>query len=335
MRPGRGCYQPRVGSEAEVDTSAGGLRRWAPTLVKIGVSVLAVAVLAQRVDTAEIARGMAAAPPLGLAAVLALYLLTQLVTAYRWYRITSALGLRVPLGPVVTTYFVGMFFNLFGPSTLGGDVVRTLAVVSDGESRATAAWSVFADRWVGLTMLATLAVVALAVFGDFGLPAPLVWTAVGAAAAALAAPWVVGFVPILNRSSFYLSYERHLRALVSNRLLLAEVAALSVGFHLAQIATVVVLAGSIGLEIDWRYAVVFHPLVTIATGVPVSVAGVGVRELGYAYFLERVGVAPEAAVAFALLWFAVLVVSSLVGGVVYLWSGVTIGTAGGAVGDGR
>jgi len=62
----------------------------------------------------------------------------------------------------------------------------------------------------------------------------------------------------------------------------------------------------------------------VLTALPVSVAGLGVREAGYVWFLRRQGVPGDTAFAFGLLWLGVLLVATLVGGLVYLWSGAAM-----------
>ena len=73
-----------------------------------------------------------------------------------------------------------------------------------------------------------------------------------------------------------------------------------------------------------RYCFVFHPLVAIVSALPISVAGLGVRESGYVYFLasvrEYLRVTPK---AFAAAWLAVVITASVIGGVVFLLSGET------------
>ena len=63
----------------------------------------------------------------------------------------------------------------------------------------------------------------------------------------------------------------------------------------------------------------FWALVAALGALPVSVAGLGLREAGYVYFLANIGgAAMPQAVAFSLLWLGVLVTASAVGGVVFL-----------------
>ncbi len=96
---------------------------------------------------------------LGSAAVL--YLSSTLLNAYRWQLLANAVGLRKPFFKLVQFCFVGLFFNLFLPSTVGGDFSRCY-YLSKGTGRyGGAAYSVLADRVVGIAVLFLLATLGL------------------------------------------------------------------------------------------------------------------------------------------------------------------------------
>ncbi len=53
--------------------------------------------------------------------------------------------------------------------------------------------------------------------------------------------------------------------------------------------------------------------------IPISFNGIGLRESGYLFMLQRIEVNPEKALAFSVLWFIVVVLDSMVGGVVFIF----------------
>ena len=63
---------------------------------------------------------------LGSVALLAvgLYLATQAVSALRWRLLAGVHGFGGSTARYVAYYFIGMFFNLVLPTSVGGDVVR-------------------------------------------------------------------------------------------------------------------------------------------------------------------------------------------------------------------
>ncbi len=307
--------------------AASAWRRRAGQFGKLAVSAGALWILARQVDGPEFVRVLAKTDLVSICAVLAIYLLGQTLTAYRWFFISRSVDFGDSLLEVTRYYFIGMFFNLFGPSTLGGDVVRSLYLAQSDGRRMVAFNTVLFDRLSGLAMLVAVAVTAMAGFGTFGLPLALVVFTVASGAGLLFGWWLIP--PMVK---LLLSPKNRIRRLVENDLgpfwsdrhLLLRAAWVSLLFHVVQVLALILLGRSMGLELDWRYYFVFHPLVTVLSAVPVSLAGLGIREMGYVWFLERHAVGHDAALAFGLLWFAVLLGASLSGGLVYLASGTAL-----------
>src|SRR5262249_31656854 len=61
------------------------------------------------------------------------------------------------------------------------------------------------------------------------------------------------------------------------------------------------------------------PLVTLATMLPITFNGMGVREGAMVVFLAPLGVPAGTAVSLSFLWFCVFTTASVVGGIVYLF----------------
>src|SRR5438132_10488463 len=125
-----------------------------------------------------------------------LYLLAQVASAARWHLFARPLGFQTPLRRCVGLYFVGMFFNLLLPTSIGGDVVRAWYLDGASGRRLPAFLSVFVDRLSGLLILLGLACVA-----DLLCPIPLpgwigasVWATAGLALLSLV------LVHVLSRS---------------------------------------------------------------------------------------------------------------------------------------
>ena len=76
---------------------------------------------------------------------------------------------------------------------------------------------------------------------------------------------------------------------------------------------------ALGLDIPVAYYCILGPMVSLLTLLPISVNGMGVRELGTVAFLAPLEVHEDTAKTLALLWFAVNVAVSLLGGMVYLF----------------
>ena len=90
-------------------------------------------------------------------------------------------------------------------------------------------------------------------------------------------------------------------------------------YQLATIVNVAVLYRSFGIAIPFRIHLAFMPLIFLATIVPLTIQGLGIREGGFVLLYGLIGVSPPVAVGVSLLNFATLVlVPAAVGGVMFL-----------------
>jgi hypothetical protein len=274
-------------------------------------------VLVTRVDARELGSVLRSARCLPLAGAFLLYMAGQGLSALRWWLVAREAGLAGSRNDLLRYYAIGMFFNLFGPGTLGGDAMRA-HYLSGGSGRwIAAAYTVLFERLCGLVMLAVLLLLALAAFGSQELPDGIVASATGASFLICAAWWAG---PLLVRR-IYPKIEPALEALWRNQRLLVPAACLSLAVHVGQVLAVRLVLEACRLDVRLSYCLVVHPIVAMLAAAPVSLAGLGVREASYVYFLARLPeVSGDAATAFALLWLALLIASSLVGGVVFLVS---------------
>ena len=304
------------------------VRRAARWLVRVLVSAAIVGYVVADVDLGDVARALAHVRLVPLLVGSGLFLASQLLSAYKWAWIGRALGFEASLVDYTRFYFIGMFFNLFGPSTLGGDLVRAL-YLGAGYRRRLAISSVVFDRASGLALLVALGAFAFVLFPQYRFPPSLILGAVAVGAALVAgwwaAPRLVRLLPATRRTrELRREVEVDLSPLWRDRRLLGTVALISLVFHLTQVGAQYVLALAAGARLPFSYCLIFHPAIAVMTALPVSVNGLGVREGGYLYFLTRVDVDDSIAVTLSLLAFGATVVCGLVGGLVFLASGATL-----------
>jgi uncharacterized membrane protein YbhN (UPF0104 family) len=81
---------------------------------------------------------------------------SALITFVRWYVLVRAQMLPITLGGAVRLGLVGNFFNSFLPSSVGGDVVKAVAVARTQRRRTAAITTILLDRAIGLWALVWL-----------------------------------------------------------------------------------------------------------------------------------------------------------------------------------
>jgi glycosyltransferase 2 family protein len=297
-------------------------RRWT-IVVKLAVSGGLLVYLLRLTDLERLAAALGAFDLLLVALAALVYLAGQVLSAAKWRLLAHAAGLDRPFHRFLRHYFVGMFFNVFGLGTVGGDVVRGLALAGPAGRRTLALNTVVADRVSGLLVLLAIALGSLLLFRSYDLPAVVYWTTV-ALSAGLLAGWRLApaMLPLALRPEHWFRrlVERDLAQYWNDSALLVRVSAISATFHLSQIAVLAILAGALRIEVPASYFFIFGPLVNVFASLPISVNGLGVRESAYVFFLTHVGIDSASAIAFAFLWFGLVLLAGAVGGIVYLRS---------------
>ena len=301
-------------------------------LLKAAVGIGLLSFFFSRLDLSQFFRSLSSARLSYLLLALFAYLLGKLITSVRWALLARPLGFSNPLKDFVAFYYIGMFFNLFVPSTLGGDAGKVFYLSRGrsenpdsgrGEAAAFALISILADRAMGMAGLVWIGAGALLAFPQYVplVPAVVRYATFAMAIAPIAASLLFPFCDrVLQKIDRPLGKKLLAlgRAYGDRQALLLQAVALSLVFHLIQIWIQILVGRALDFEIPWSYACVFFPLVDIVAMLPVSLSGVGLREGGLLFFLSQLGVGPEQAVACGTLWLVIVVVSGLVGGLVFV-----------------
>src|SRR5262249_33085309 len=130
--------------------------------LRLGGSIALLSVIAWRIDWGQVREAFVQLDVTLWALGVLLYAATQVVSSVRWRIIARPLGFQRPLWHYISFYFIGMFFNLVLPTSVGGDVVRGLYLDGRSGRRLVALLSVFVDRLSGLLVLIAMACVAAA-----------------------------------------------------------------------------------------------------------------------------------------------------------------------------
>jgi glycosyltransferase 2 family protein len=309
------------------------MRKAAPALMllmKLLVSAGLLAFFFTQVHIERFLATLASARFSYIAAVLLVYLFCQLLSAARWMVLARPLGFEHPFKAFGFYYLIGMFFNLFAPGTVGGDVSRVYYLARDGETYREEGWatatipaavSVFMDRAVGMVVLVWLGAIGLALFPEYEVPAPirsLTFTlAVGLVVTA-------GIVPLLRRvlpegsHPIVVKLRLALRVYRTERSVLPRAVLLSFGLHVVQAWMHVMMGRALQIDVPFSFCLILYPLVGVFSALPVSLNGIGLREGGYLFLLGVIGINSEKSIAFGLLLFVVIAADSLIGGLVFL-----------------
>ena len=292
-------------------------------LIKVGVSAGILSYLLFSVSPATIWESFLKADHFYISFALALYLAGQALSAYKWGVIAGMLGFRRSYKDFLAYYFIGMYFNLFMLGSIGGDIGRVYLLAGQEQSRMRAAYSIFAERFTGGMALSVIASLALLSPAGRSLPAPLhLIIPLGTVLLWLGAfllphllrllPWAGRIIEKFNLKDYDV-FWREVRKT-------AWALALSFIFHGMNILVVALVGLALGLPVPLVAYFFIVPIVDVVSAIPVSVSGLGIREGSYVFFLHMFGVGTAEGLTFSLLLLAIIMVSSLIGGGVYLWT---------------
>ena len=259
-----------------------------------------------------------------LAAGAALVLVALLVSAWKWQLLLHAQGIAVPIPALFSSYLIGLFFNNFLPSNIGGDVLRVHDVTRRTGQGAAVAASVIAERLLAGLALALTAVVALLFSAEYtaqvgpsvGIALLVFAVLIGLAVSPGVRRWLERVLPA-GRAQVLARVAGQMGTALGNRGAVLSVLALSFVFQ----ATVVLVAWTgfvaIGEPVSLAACFVFIPIISAVQLVPVSLNGLGVREGAYVLFFGSIGVGELNAAAASLLFGLLVAGVSLVGGALF------------------
>lgn len=290
-------------------------------------------------DPGTLVRELGTASPSWLVAAFALHGVGVWLSAVRWRMLLSATGTQVGVGRLASSYLVGFFFNTWLPSGFGGDAVRAWDTRREAEGAARSVAVIAIERGTGILALVMLGAVVSAVAGwHRQLPSLVVmlWAASLGGAAILAGLAVYGpaiaarlesAVPGLWRWRRAAGAARRLlvtsAALSADRRLITRVLALGVLLQLNVVLHYAWIARSLAVPVSSTYFFIVVPVLVAVLTLPLSINGIGARELVFVRLLGAVGVPEAQALAVSLCAFGMTLAFSLIGGLVYVFRGTS------------
>ena len=252
----------------------------------------------------------------GLACLMSL--VGQVLSSIRWWILSNTFSFPGRWSTYLGFYFVGMFFNLFLPTGIGGDLFKVHFLSREKGRRFLAAFTVVGDRLFGLISMLFMGAVAVKIWPDL-LPEPfadfLYISALIILAALLGLPFfqraIRGILPGVSRhlAGLLILWQRPQRLL--------SVLGLSFCLQALGMGAIALLGAGIGIKLPLPFYFASIPLVGLVTLIPISFNGIGVREGAFIYFFGLKGVGAEPALGLGLLFFSVQVALSLLSGVPY------------------
>ena len=293
------------------------------------LSAALLIVLYRKTAIADVAATLAQVAPGWLFGACGLVLALHSLIAWRLQLLAEAHGVRLGRCDALAAHLASLFYNLFVPGgTVGTVAVRALRVHREFRGRSGVLSVVVVER-IGATL--GLCLVGLACWVLAGPPIPSTaailmagcLVAVSILTSILLAPasarLLLAAVRRLDRALLTDTFERWLGAVEPIRSLpasrLSLLLFLSLAVHVLGVAVFFILASALAIPGDFFAWGWIRTTVILVTMLPLSVAGLGVRDVSLIYLLGFYGVGVKEALALASLVFVVSVLLvALLGG---------------------
>lgn len=265
-----------------------------------------------------------------------LSLLTIVIGGWRWKRLLGIFDITIPLTSLTCIVPIAQFFSMFLPGSTGDDLTRILYISRLAPGRVgEACTTVLLDRCIGLTSVVMLAALGLLwQWPVLSTSRQTYWIAV--------VILVGGSLVCLGGAVFFLGgqpthrwFEKRLRLrpahslrdesariwglLCHNKILVAELVGAALIAQLLQCVSFYFAGVSVGIDRSLLVWLTFLPIVFAANALPITIAGIGVRDYLLILFLGVVAeVDSESALAASFVMFSMILTISLLGGLLYI-----------------
>ena len=297
-----------------------------------GIGILIFIVILIRIDLSQVLKSFAAIKPYEFLVILLILATFTLVKGLRWRLLVAGQGMTVPVTHSFAIYASGLFLGGITPGKIG-DFIKSLYLVNRGFSLGKATFSSLADRLFDLICLVLFGYIGLIFFPGIFKNQILMGTL------AVAITFVIIFLLLWKREIILkiiklltslilpssIAYKTDetvseiLRAFesITKKSLFLTVVMTLIGWGL-HFLTFIFFAKVLTIDTSIQVIVVTVSVAIFTALIPVSISGLGTRELVIIFIFNRIGLSREAAVAFSFSFILVILIQSAIGMICWL-----------------
>ncbi len=302
-------------------------------LLRISISIVLLVLLFKlnKIDTHVLIEDIKGADKFFLSIGFGGYFFIYVLGFLRWQMLIKAAGINIPLGRLISSFSGGIFFSIFLPSTIGGDLVRSVDLAGHTKKAKEVIATVFLDRFSGYIGLVFVVIPALFLGRN------LVLDKVVFSSVALIIILLVVILLVLFNNYIYSGITRFLTTPKSGKIrevikdIHQEIHVF--GGHkkiiILNLATSFVIQAlfplcvyfiglALGVKISFIYFLIFLPIIGAITLLPIAIGGLGLREGLFVLYFAKAGVIKQLALAMSLLSFSFVVFYGAIGGIIYV-----------------
>jgi hypothetical protein len=300
-------------------------------ILRIGISLGLIGYLLYIADIPKIIQIFSNLNPLGVLLAILACILSLFVMALRWNVLTKSHQIKSTTPRLFVFYLIGLFFNNFLPTSIGGDLARAFYLARESGHRSASIGTVFLERIIGLLATLTLAFFSLFWLMNYFHTNRIIYIIIFVLvlivlflASIMSRRIYRRFNGLLNLITFYDIGERLVKVLDTlhfyrdKKLVLITAYLYSLLSQFLIIVMNYILVLTLGLKnVTFGYLVLVVP-VTFVIGLLPSINGIGVRDTGYLLLLSRQGLETSQVLSLSISVTIIPIFISLFGGIYFL-----------------
>lgn len=229
---------------------------------------------------------------------------------------------------------IGYFFTNFMPTSVGGDLVKGYYISKKNKRRLTAYTSVFFDRVIGMLSVALIASFALVIMRKGIEHKFIIWAIsfllFGCVVFALFlfhsellkkianAAGITRLLQVLKLDSVSRKAYGALRVYANRKEIIVKALILSLVAQFISFFSIFILSKGLSAYIPFGKIILVLPVIFVLCMIPITMNGLGLREWAFVLFFSA-DIGDAAALSLSLLYLAMFLLTSLIGGIIYLF----------------
>jgi glycosyltransferase 2 family protein len=264
------------------------------TLLKLLITAIILYFIFTKIQIEDVWDVFSQANFLYLIPALFLFVFSKWIASERLFLFLHALSPVFSKLTNLKLYLMGMFYNLFLPGGIGGDGYKIFLLHRNYQMETKKAfWGILIDRLSGMATLLLLAILISSMIRvDF-----------------VAKHWILFCIP-----AFYALYVLLFPKIFPYfKLLMHRTFLYSLVVQLAQIIQIVAIMAAFGIHDQYMEYLLVFLISGIISVLPITVGGIGARELTFLIGAQWLGLNQEASVSISLMFYLITAFTSLAG----------------------
>ena len=298
-------------------------------IIKISISLALLIFLFSRIDFKQTISYIRTVEPMYFICAVLLFIFVMFLGIARWSVLLKMFKKDLSFWRIFVSHCGGLFFNVFLPSTIGGDIARTVDLSLHTKDNSSIFATVFLDRLCGFLALVLIALSGFFYGYFYGFTRDLrLLIFIMILAAIVAFVFLLIFSKkmfnIVNKitkfkalRNYFTKFHNCCYSFRFQKIVLMRTILLSLLIQGLFSVVVYFIGMSLGIKLNVIYYLILIPIVNSISFLPISLGGLGLRDNVAVVLFSTLGVASDKVVAMTLLIFAFIFSIGIIGGIIY------------------